>query len=192
MRRVLSSHSRSRRSARLSSRTDWAHVNEGSAALCGSVSIRRSSTDHCTVRSTSSCAIAASACFTTREGDCLQRVEAADAPVQAVLGLRVASQLVEAAIHQAHWASHDAAGLPVFELVRLDLVDELLQNGHRHCLEPCLYHDSGSLRPAQEARALALLLLRLAHQHLDAFLRPPRADFVARAVERAPENGSGL
>src|SRR5205807_8913576 len=96
--------------------------------------------------------------LTTRECECLHRVEAPDATVQAVLGLRVPSQLVQAAIHQAHWASHDAAGLPVFELVRLDLVDELLQNGHRHCLEPCFYHDSGSLRPAQEARALALLL----------------------------------
>jgi len=53
IRRVLSSHSRSRRSARFNSRTDWAQVMGGSVLASTSVSISRSSTDHWTVRSTS-------------------------------------------------------------------------------------------------------------------------------------------
>src|SRR5437763_1186079 len=99
MRRVFSSHSRSRRNPRFSSRTDWAQVNGGSAALSGLASIRRSSTDHCTVRSTSGCSIAASATAparAAREGNRLQGVEPANAAVQVVLPLGVPSQLLEA------------------------------------------------------------------------------------------------
>src|SRR6266545_4800075 len=126
MRRVLSSHSRSRRSARFRSRTDCAHVIGASVLASGSASNNRSRTDRWTVRSAGWGAIVARA--RRRECHGLDRIQAADLPVEVVLHFRVATQLIETAVQQAHRAGHRVARLPIFQLVDLYLLEQLFEN----------------------------------------------------------------
>src|SRR5438874_11926812 len=133
MRRVLSSDSRSRRTARLSSRTDCAHVSGASVRVSGSASISRSTTERWTVRSSSWGAIVARGRRARRlERHRLYGIEAADLAVEVVFHVSVAAALVETAVEQAHRASHGIAGFPILQLVRFDLFEQLFENRQRN------------------------------------------------------------
>src|SRR6267142_1795808 len=124
MRRVLNSHSRSRRRELLSLRTDSARCEGASVEVLGSWSISRSSTE--SVISSSGCDRAMAALDVQR----LHRIEPADTLEQLLLFLRIRELL--AGFHERRErVDHDFPVLPLIQLVVLDGRGDVVEKGLR-------------------------------------------------------------
>src|SRR5579871_3739970 len=123
-RRVFSSHSRSCFKDSFRFRTLCARLM-GASASRGLSSVKRSSSDCVTVRLESDLAIAS-----VRALQRLYRVQPRNPRVELLFegGVR-AVQLIRASVQQDQRMGHRTGGLPVFELVLVDGLHQIFQNG---------------------------------------------------------------
>src|SRR5438309_9005039 len=120
---------------------------EGSAGVCGSRSISRSTSDCVTVKSESGLAIRSA-----RALQRLNRVEARDLRVQPLFDLGVSVELVQAPVQHRQRMRDHVGSFPVFELVFGDLRGELLENRLSQRLMAGHHADLRQLQLALESR----------------------------------------
>src|SRR5262245_14789464 len=143
VRRVFSKASTSRSTLDRYRRSDSSRVMGGSAASPGAPSVSRSRTDGLTVRSISVRPMVwpgRSSAVRALQGDRLQRVQPADAQIEAVAVTRPITDAVEHAAEQRHRLCNERPRFPILEAPLVDRAYQLLENRAGDGVEPGFDH----------------------------------------------------